>query len=541
MQGGPPSQQKELNVLKNGPISARFLRGLFSPKPAADAALVPWVQDVPAPQVGFTAAPEIIGDQAGYTFIIEALSTRSHFLFCKLNHGFWERLASLEDVGISTEDILERDGAKIDAALGVSGSKFAEGGLLAELIVLIQRLPAPETGVHFVASLSPWPASDRIEGTPLKKRAQCEAVIAHVVPSAHLQNIQDKEFTGHEFKVAAITGGLRLFLDAIRDRDTIFVGNPFNRALIDAAGFPRLRVIEVDIGKARLSSAAIYRAFIEALEASKDELPIVVGSAGGAMTTWLALKAWEEGLRFQFVDVGGMLAAYSEVTANRANWTRAYGTQLLRNLPKLGIPLPQIEHAFTGKYGQRDEILVELACDAGVTPPSSCLELPTPMPHDGVAFVENKRYDLVRIGELLDLSVRVNHHANGGPVTTLLERMIAKVADLATDRRVIAVSNGTVALQLAAGFYACPSGKAKMRWVTSAFGFFSVNVGPLGNSLIIDCDKKGRLSLEALREVPLSDYDGVIYTNVFARQSDWDDIAGFCRENGKAFIVDNAT
>ena len=58
---------------------------------------------------------------------------------------------------------------------------------------------------------------------------------------------------------------------------------------------------------------------------------------------------------------------------------------------------------------------------------------------------------------------------------------------------------------------------------------------------LIDCDIGGRLSLKRLKELPLGDYDGVVFTNVFAAHAEWDEIRNFCIENKKSLIIDNAT
>ena len=70
------------------------------------------------------------------------------------------------------------------------------------------------------------------------------------------------------------------------------------------------------------------------------------------------------------------------------------------------------------------------------------------------------------------LSLSANHHANGGPVAALLERAVARGANLPDTRRVIAVANGTVALQLACALHCYKSENRRFRWVTGAFTFF---------------------------------------------------------------------
>ena len=189
----------------------------------------------------------------------------------------------------------------------------------------------------------------------------------------------------------------------------------------------------------------------------------------------------------------------------------------------------------------RDADLIKLASTAGVPAPSPCPVRPDHPVAAPIPFIENKIYDFHRISDLLSLSISQNHHANGGPVSTLLETMVKFLTRQPSHRRVIAVSNGTTALHMACGLHALKAKEPNFRWVTSAFNFFSANVGPLFGARVIDCNENGVFDLDALRALPLDSYDGVIYTNVFAQQSDWENVAAFCERYGKSIVVDNAT
>jgi len=189
----------------------------------------------------------------------------------------------------------------------------------------------------------------------------------------------------------------------------------------------------------------------------------------------------------------------------------------------------------------RDADLVALASTAGVPAPSAGNMRAAPPVAAPIPFIENKIYDLGRLSELLSLSISQNHHANGGPVSGLLESMVAFLTLQPAQRRVIAVSSGTAALHMACGLHALKARRPGFRWVTSAFNFFSARVGPLSGARVIDCDAHGGFDPEALRALPPDSYDGVVYTNVFAQQSRWDEVAAFCAHHGKSIVVDNAT
>lgn len=489
---------------------------------------------------GFRAMPELSGPQPGFKEILSRLKTGHDFTFCKLNHGFWERLARLERLGVPREQITGRSGEELDRLLGIPGTHFAEGGLLAELLSSLQGLPPPDDRLFVVPSLSPWPLSDRVEGTPLESRDQCEELIAWAVPETHLARIQALGFTGHELKAAVITGDIALLGQALKGRHLIYIGPAANRSWLEGLAAAHLEEVPVHPTQARSDRFSIRDNLCAAIERSNraGHRPVVIASAGGAMTTWLGIHASATFGHLQFIDFGGALAAFDPQAAARMNWTRAWQRQLTRTLPAVA----PFEQNSPTHVGIRDPGLIALAQEAGVPGPASADELPGLMPRRPLPFIENKIYDHRRMTELLSLSVAANHHANGGPVTALLERAVERVAGLPHHRRVVAVSSGTAALHLACGMRAREGTEARgLRWVASAMNFFSCAIGPLAGTRILDCAPNGRFDLEALRALPLSAYDGVIYTNVFGQQSDWDAVADFCRSNGKHFVVDNAT
>jgi len=120
----------------------------------------------------------------------------------------------------------------------------------------------------------------------------------------------------------------------------------------------------------------------------------------------------------------------------------------------------------------RDANLVALASTAGVPAPSAGNVRAAPPVAAPIPFIENKIYDLGRLSDLLSLSISENHHANGGPVSRLLETMVAFLTRQPDQRRAIAVSNGTTALHMACGLHALKARRPGFRWVTSAFNFF---------------------------------------------------------------------
>ncbi|MEM6636238.1 MAG: DegT/DnrJ/EryC1/StrS family aminotransferase [Pseudomonadota bacterium] len=497
----------------------------------------------PAEGARFLTVPKLNVDQPGYDYVLQKLAREESFAYAKVNHGIWERLVRLEQKGVTRHAFLTAAGCEIDRVIGIEGSLLAESGMLADFLREITSLPSPRTGMNFVPSLTPWPLADRIEGTPYESWAHCEALIGHFVPAEHLQNTADKRFSGHEFKVAAVVGTMAKFVDGLRTRDVILITNKRNRALFDATGIPGLRVIEIDARKARLERHDIRAQLFDALAGLQTARlpPVVVISAGDVMASWLLCQAFKRFARVHLIDVGGALAAYHPDTARAYRWPQIFRSQLAETAPINNNLHPALTHAYTRPFGVRDEGLVRLAAEAGVALPGVARELASPPPRRPIPFIENKVYDTDRMAEFLRLSIDANSHANGGPVASLLERAVAKVAGLPSDRRVVAVNSGTSALHLACAVHSIERGAKPLRWVTSAFTFFSSKVGPLSDAIVIDADHRGGFDLEALKTLPLSGYDGVIYTNTFAALSNWNAVAEYCHGHGKHFVVDNAT
>ena len=90
--------------------------------------------------------------------------------------------------------------------------------------------------------------------------------------------------------------------------------------------------------------------------------------------------------------------------------------------------------------------------------------------------------------------------------------------------------------------HGCTSARAgrRLRWVVSAFSFRNLGRGYFADAAIVDCDKRGLLSLNDLASLPLGTYDGVVLTNPFGLCRDVDCYREFADKHDKALIVDNA-
>lgn len=158
----------------------------------------------------------------------------------------------------------------------------------------------------------------------------------------------------------------------------------------------------------------------------------------------------------------------------------------------------------------------------------------------GLRFVEQKSLNWSRMAEILAMSERENQWANFGPVSRLLERTAERLLQVHPDRAVVATSSGTAALMALAGVAAAQRGRP-LRWVGSAFGFFSTRIGSLAGAVtLVDCDEAGFLDLARVDDLPDDSWDGLLVTNVFGSDPDLARYAAYCRCRGKALLVDNA-
>ena len=201
----------------------------------------------------FSLSPRINSDLPSFNHIVERLRDDGGFIFSKLNHGFWERLARLRRLGVQLDEISRCHGSEIDKALGIPGQNFAAGGLLVDLLDRLPNLPDPCSGFEFVASLEPWPLSEVIEGTPFENTETCNSIIQQLVPREHLENASKVGYTGHEMKAAAITGRLNELINCVSNRHVVLISSENNSALFRSINIKKFTHISIDHHRARHS------------------------------------------------------------------------------------------------------------------------------------------------------------------------------------------------------------------------------------------------------------------------------------------------
>lgn len=488
------------------------------------------------------AAVEAMDAGPVYQRIVGALRDGQPIAYTKKNHGFWERLIRIERLHGSlaiSDDAIARP---LDAQTG--SPFFFESGFVPEVLELLKNGVSDLPDFVFCASIDAWPGSDLVEGTPIMGKARCREMMARMIP-------QEVAIGGDglEFKRAAINGELPSFTDALRDRKVLLVGPAPLRHMGEFLGHPAFEHFEIHGLEARKSRLEILAALRGRLNAPGDH-PVIIMQAG-SLAFWLTAKLRREFERATLLDLGVVLNICNIASLANQNWSLVYGRHVAATLTSINESWPVLEQAFPNiaDEGRRNELWLKLSQgrNAGFTALASKRGCQKTTAIDDatdtarpIAFIENKRPDHRRAQDLLSVSERENYYANGGPVHRMLEESLSRLLQAPADRKVVALGNGTVGLHVLAGLEAARRGK-HLRWLGSAFTFFSAYIGPFANTQFVDCNSSGIIDRAALGAVDPETYDGVVYTNLFGAWPDVSDLADFCAEHGKSLLIDNAT
>jgi len=156
-----------------------------------------------------------------------------------------------------------------------------------------------------------------------------------------------------------------------------------------------------------------------------------------------------------------------------------------------------------------------------------------------VEFVEDKFSPPDQLHNALRPAVLQNRHSNFGPVSETLEAALATLNGNTPHRAACMTANATLGLQAAvAGFDNVL--RTRLRWAVGDFGFFTSFSGPFHDQTLVPCSADGQISLAALDQLPVGDYDAILATNVFGLLEDFEPLFAFARSRGKALLIDNA-
>tara|TARA_B110000977_G_scaffold193791_1_gene269295 strand:+ start:81 stop:1145 length:1065 start_codon:yes stop_codon:yes gene_type:complete len=156
-----------------------------------------------------------------------------------------------------------------------------------------------------------------------------------------------------------------------------------------------------------------------------------------------------------------------------------------------------------------------------------------------INFLENKIPNFENIKKIYQKSIKINHHANFGPVSKILESKLKKILKLPKNKSVIMCSSATMGLLIICNYLRLHN-KNKSIFATSNCTFFSSNLNFLSNSKILPTNEKGLISKKYI-EKKLSTFSDLIYTNLFNQDPYFNEIYNLCKKYKKNLIIDNAT
>ena len=466
-----------------------------------------------------------------------------HFSYTKINHGFWERLIRIKALTGGTLDVKPAEAEALDAQTGKPC--FLATGFLKEFLGLIAGIGSLPGDFRFAATPYAWPACRRILGVPFAGLNEVESIIRQYVPA----DIPQED--GIFWKTATIDGRIAEFYAALRTRRVALVGPRWLSRFGAFAKLPDFTFIEIDEEAARCERADILRR-VSRYAAAAGGKPTIILFQGGPVATWLILKLHGNVANCTLIDMGVALNICSISVVARQDWGRFYRGGIARTIHGINPEWASMNEAYNGVAEKAEQqklwqefssgIDTRIAEAAGVPARADYRpELDFPALEGEVHFLEQKKTDWTRVQQFLELARKANHWTNFGPVTAALERALEHLMGVPASRAVVMCSSGTTALYALIGLHALKRGRP-LRVVTSAYGFFCSNTGPLTDAVtLVDCDERALLDIGLLARVPAESYDAVLLTNVFGMSSEFDVYRDFCRANRKTLLVDNAT
>ena len=151
-----------------------------------------------------------------------------------------------------------------------------------------------------------------------------------------------------------------------------------------------------------------------------------------------------------------------------------------------------------------------------------------------IKYIQNKKINFSLLKKNLEKSHETNQFTNMGCAKRELELILEDILNISSDKAVVCVSNGTLALHAIYLYFK----EKNIKWVSPSFTFPSCIVGGFECD-IVDIDETYTMKLN---EENLKKYDGFIITNLFGTYpeniNEW---ISACKENKKILIFDNAS
>ncbi len=470
------------------------------------------------------------------------LKADTPFAYTKINHYFWEMLVKIE----RQLNGLKADNHKIAWRLDRQiYHDMMECGFLDEMLAMFQQLNQRPKNLLTAFSYHSSPGSSRTTCDPTVGKSACERIFSLVLPKGYRNN-----GTGLEFKMAAITGDIKDFFDYVAGKPSLLIGGKEVRLLPEFIGARDMKHMQISSGRAKLSRQKILTKTRALLE--KEPWRKIVLIQAGSVSFWLTVKLQRIFPAITICDMGLPLdlGNFTLLNTRKNGWEVVFREEIMKTVETIHPGWMEKEVAYPGTnraQQQRIRDTFRYGCHPDAIELTNANNIVPPQPfkpkraYSGgkLAFIENKIADYSRIQALMQLSEQKNSYVNGGPISSLLEKFIHQLLDLDDNRAVVVCSSCTMGLKILAGLEAIKRGKP-LRWLGSAFTFFSSYIATFSDINLVDCDQHGVLSEKILAGIPIDSYDGIVFTNVFGYHHDWRWLERFCRKHNKALVIDNA-
>jgi len=435
----------------------------------------------------------------------------SNFQYYKINHGFWERCLKVLDLKNKTEDDL----LKLEKDFGPKG--FFVSGFYNEILKMLSNAAKKCDKNFFIGlELSGWPDDNRWTDTP-KNPTNVKKLCNRYERKFEKNNVTD----GLLLKKGCIDGSIINLFNKISADKKIIIGPWYVKSICKLKQFKDAIFVEIPYRDAIIQRQDILKLIKSKI--NKHQQTTVLTQCGGALSFYLGVNLTNDFENLRWIDFGQALSINSIDDLNHKHWSTYYKKELQQTYNKLN------------NKKNTDKIFY----------PNRIIKTSYQSTKDSnniIDFVENKSFESNFLSDLLKISKKNNQWSNNGPLWEMLKYNFAKHLNLHEDQAIIPCSNGGIALEMLMSIKEISRGKS-LRWAISSFSFSNLGVGRTFDSLILDCDENGIISLDELQKANKSffnRFDGVIITNPFGAINDFSDIIKWANDNDKELVIDNA-
>ena len=152
-----------------------------------------------------------------------------------------------------------------------------------------------------------------------------------------------------------------------------------------------------------------------------------------------------------------------------------------------------------------------------------------------IKFINKLPTNFESVQNFIRNSEKIGQMTNDGPIKRLLDKKLHQILNLSDNKKVLSLSNGTLALHLIIRYLDVKHGR-KLRWATTDFTFPCIMQAerPI---CVFDIDKSDGSPIN----IDWDNFDAIVITNLFGTYVDIKKIKSECESRNKILIFDNAS